>query len=376
MANDDEVNSAARTADHFRRHAWQVQVEPNVGKHRPDLIVQRGNTRYVVEVKSLREARADRAIPLLSQAILQSARLAEALQAKPLAVLGMPHVSPATLQRIVAFCADFAPGMAVGVIANDRGAYFSGPDLDDLNEAFSPGTLKSSHYAVRSATDMFSDLNQWLLKVLLAPEVPLELLRAPRQRYQTTQELAQAAHVSAMSASRFARRLKEEGFLDVSGSSLRLVRRRELFQRWTSALSRSTPELRMAYLIPGPPKRQLMKAATALDACVGMFAAAELLHIGHVSGVPPYLYVRKLSAHLRSEPNGLVPIAPGEQPQVILKQAPAAETIFRGAVMVEGMRTTDVIQVYLDTATHPSRGQEQAAFLEEKVLNRVLGAIE
>lgn len=61
---------------------------------------------------------------------------------------------------------------------------------------------------------LFSDLNQWMLKVLLAPALPPEMLAAPRGEYRNASQLAEAAQISLMSAFRFLRQMKQEGFLD------------------------------------------------------------------------------------------------------------------------------------------------------------------
>ena len=63
-----------------------------------------------------------------------------------------------------------------------------------------------------------------MLKVLLAPLVPEGLLRAPRERYRNASQLAEGAGVSVMSAFRFVRQLRQEGFLGSHEEVLRLVR--------------------------------------------------------------------------------------------------------------------------------------------------------
>ena len=55
---------------------------------------------------------------------------------------------------------------------------------------------------------LFTDLNQWMLKVLLAPELPSPLLSAPRGGYQNASELARAAGVSVMTAYRLVERVR------------------------------------------------------------------------------------------------------------------------------------------------------------------------
>ena len=73
-------------------------------------------------------------------------------------------------------------------------------------------------------SDLFSDLNQWMLKILLGQNLPESLLSVPRGEYRSGRQLAEAVGVSPMSASRFLRQLSSEGFLDESKESLRLVR--------------------------------------------------------------------------------------------------------------------------------------------------------
>jgi hypothetical protein len=74
-----------------------------------------------------------------------------------------------------------------------------------------------------------------MLKVLLAPAIPDSFLSAPRGRYQGASQLAQAWSVSTMSAFRFVEQFSKEGFLEQEGDGLRLVRVKELMERWLAA---------------------------------------------------------------------------------------------------------------------------------------------
>lgn len=352
---------------------WSVEVEPGHPRRGPDLVASRGAQDYVVELKSEAEGRPDRALALLSQAILQANRYAADLGMRPLAALRVGRISSSLREKIVDFQQEFAPDVAVGLISDAGGSFFIGPGLEglDRDEPRAAGHHKAQPPS--KASDLFSDLNQWMLKVLLAPELPERLLQAPRRDYFSGSDLAEAAGVSPMSASRFLRRLQEEGFLE-GGGSLRLVRRAELFRQWQSAAMRSSAELRMSYLIPaGGSAQQLRKLAARLNACVGLFAAADLLGLGHVSGVAPHLYVWRLSPPEGSGWPGVVPAAQGEPPQVILKQPSAPKSVFRGAVKVGEAMVADALQVWLDVSSHPARGAEQADVLRRGVLASVLG---
>lgn len=372
QATDSQTRAKA-LAGVFAHNGWSVLPEP--AHHGPDLLVSKGLQRYAVELKHSAEGRADRVIPLLSQAILQAMHhAARSPGAQPLAVVRVGRVTKALRERASRFHADYASQSAIGLIDDDDGRWFEGAGLEGLNaEPKSLGTRRKGALPKRRH-DLFSDLNQWLLKVLLAPELPEHLLSAPRDDYRTAAELAEAAQVSAMSVSRFIKRLREEGFVDESGATLRLVRRAELFRRWQAAVSRATPELPMRFLMPAPPSEQLGKmVARHPEACIGLFAAASMLESGHVAGDLPWVYVRKLPGAPSQAWRELVEPQPGEPLQLILKQAATPESVFRGAVQVRGARVSDILQAWLDVSSHPARGSEQADHLARTVLAPVMG---
>ncbi|MDP2391360.1 MAG: RpiR family transcriptional regulator, partial [Acidobacteriota bacterium] len=69
---------------------------------------------------------------------------------------------------------------------------------------------------------------------------------------------------------------------------------------------------------------------------------------------------------------GLVAVAPGERPDVIVRKASAPKSVFRGMVDGRDVACCDVLQVWLDVAAHPSRGEEQAELIYRKVLRPVV----
>ncbi len=107
-------------------------------------------------------------------------------------------------------------------------------------------------------------------------------------------------------------------------------------------------------------------------ACLALFAAADALGRGFVHGVPPYVYVQRVQPQHISAWKNLRPCTPGEPPDLVLRQAPAVQSVFRGLVRPEGMAACDVLQVWLDVAGHPSRGREQADLIEKRILSRII----
>lgn len=353
----------------FRRN-WTIRPGARRELGGPDLIVRRRGRAYAVRVKAAVEGRGDRLVPLLAQAVLESRRAA-GRNGVPLAVVAAPRVAPRTAEQVIRFAEEYAPNAAVGVIGFDGFAMFRGPNLEELNSLarpLPPGLQRS----VRASGGLFSDLNQWMLKVLLAPEISEGLLRAPRGQYANASQLARAADVSIMTAFRLVRQLQQEGYLDERANHLRLVRRDDLLRRWQASAERAVREVPMRFVLPGAAEVQLGKVLAGGRACLALFAAADALRLGHVSGVPRYVYVERLRPSSLEAWKSLRPSAAGEPPDVIVRQAPAPRSVFRGMVQSAGGPASDVLQVWLDVAAHPSRGREQADHIRKRALQRLI----
>jgi len=367
-----EFKAEDLVAELFSAHGWKVQRQLDIGPYEADFLIRKGRRAFVVEVKAHSEGRGDRVIPLLSHAILQARAYAAALKVQPMAVVYVRDASPSLISQVGLFAKDYADDVAVGIVSENGVRFFVGDGLEDMS--VDPNIVRvSPSRSAGGAPNLFSDLNQWMLKVLLAPEIAERLLSAPRGRYRNVSELAKAANVSVMSAFRFHEQLREAGFVDESSPSLNLVRRPELFRRWQAESRRALPhEVPMRFLIRGALEQQLHEFVSNHESCLALFAAADALKLGHVKGVLPYVYVAKLSELQLRGWNGLVEVAPGERPDIIVRKPQAPKSVFRGMVDERDVACCDVLQVWLDVAAHPSRGEEQAELIYRKVLRPVV----
>jgi hypothetical protein len=368
-ASQRRKSAEIRLAALFEKAGWHVRRRPS-GEVGRDLVVRRKGMAYAVEIESAPEGRGDRLVPLFAQAVLESARAA-GQKAVPLAVVAAPRVSPQAAERVMAFAEKYAPDAAAGVIDFEGLALFRGRYLEEMN-AQGRHLPASVGQSVRDSGQLFSDLNQWMLKVLLAPELPDELLASPRGQYRNASQLARAANVSVMSAFRFVERLEREGYLHESALHLRLVRREDLFSRWQALSAHSPREVPVRFLLPSDRRAQLHRMLGSGRACLALFAAADALHLGFVSGAPTYVYVHRIQPASLAAWKNLRACAPGEPPELIVRQTPAPQSVFRGLVRPEGMAVCDVLQVWIDVAAHPSRGREQADVIRKRVLRRVI----
>ncbi|MBA3886553.1 MAG: hypothetical protein H0X67_12610, partial [Acidobacteria bacterium] len=242
------------------RAGWKVKGIERHEQSEGDLRLRRRQFEYSVELKAASEGRADRLIPLFAQAALQlmhggSIRKNELR----LAVVNAPRISPRAAEQVLEFASKYAPDVAVGLFDFEGLRLFRGPGLEDLDADPRLRRAGAHSQSLRESRHLFSDLNQWMLKVLLAPELPEHLLSAPRGLYLNASELAQAAHVSVMSAFRFVQQLQDEGYLHESSSSLALVRREQLFDRWQAANDRPCREALMRFVLPGDRRADLQK---------------------------------------------------------------------------------------------------------------------
>ena len=373
-------------ADAFRQSGWRIQAKPLSGEG-VYLVVAKGRSRYAVAFKKASEGRKDRLIPLLAQAVLEAQAAVRAEGRKslsPLAVAGAPRISESVLSEIRKFADHYAPGVAIGLLDQEGFRAFIGPGLDALNARRARPSLIVS--APAPSSHLFSDLNQWMLKVLLAPQIPEGMISAPREEYRNASQLAKAAGVSVMSAFRFVRHLANESFLDDSEGVLKLVRIPELMRRWQADNLRPVHEIAMKFVIGGSEdqfRASLRSYASELKElplrgshrprrspprlCLGLFAAADALRVGFVHGVPPYMYLEELNCEAL-ERLGLQPAEGDKVPDVYIRIPWAPESIFRAAVERGGVPVSDILQVWLDVSSHPARGSAQAEQIRNKLL--------
>ena len=379
-ASSIEAEYVELLGDLLRQEGWDVGSEPLLSDNGADLVISRGNQRYVVALKVSSEGRRDRLVALVSQAILQARAAARASNdhAVPLAIIAAPLIARSAANGLTNFLAKFVPDAAVGIFDREGFRRFVGPGLETL-VATPKRSARMDRLRVPDSANLFSDLNQWLLKVLLAPMIPEELLQAPRGSYRNASELAKAAGVSVMSAFRFVRQLEQEGFLDDDIESLRLVRRLDLMSRWRTAYLRPVRELPLRWVDPVRDEIHLLSALRAYNrdssprqrpaprACLGLFKAAECLGFGPVPGIPPTIYMEHLDRRdlvsMELSPQGAE-----YRPDIFVRVPIFRESIFRAAVIRGGLPVADILQVWLDVSSPPARDEARAEEIRSRSL--------
>jgi hypothetical protein len=383
---DNEAYLGRIVASLFREEGWKVVAEPREKNVAPDFLVSGHGKKFVVELKRASEGRKDRIIPLLSQAALEAAYYSRAMPGHPvpLAIVGANGIPNSIAEEAKEFILKRAPEVAVGVVDLEGLRLFAGHGLESLSSSRRPQSELRAPNA--RAPQLFSDLNQWMLKVLLAPQIPESFLSAPRGHYQGASQLAAAAGVSVMSAFRFVEEFSKEGFLESGDGSLWLVRLKELMSRWQAASQRRVLEVPMRWILHRAEKvlRSAVRSYQSREKmlsedsdghissprprlCLGLFEAAEALGIGFVRGAQPYIYVERLNGEVVKE-LGLSDNAEEQGADIYVRLPGNRESVFRGVVEKSGLPVSDILQVWLDVAQHPARGKEQADMIWRKIL--------
>ena len=378
----------------IHRAGWQVKSPSKSEDSGVDLVARHENKAYLFQIKAASEARKDRALPLISQAILEVHRAASRFPGKaiPVAVFAANHVSESLAEQIEQFAAHNAPDVAIGIIDADGFRRFSGHGLEAFNAKRSSSRAMASVQNGSPSGNLFSDLNQWMLKVLVSEDIPESLLSAPRGHYENASQLADAAGVSVMSAFRFVRQLSQDGFLEERGV-LRLVQVEDLLERWLASQNR-VREIPVRWILRGQ-KNSLHSAVRSYVGkmrsrhsrskraqaeplrkelpriCVAVFEAAEMLGFKFVHGVPPHFYMEYLDPAVLQELGLSMQNANDKVADAYIRIPEHPESIFRAAVERDGVPVSDVLQVWLDVSRHPARGKAQADVIRKKVLSHL-----
>ncbi|MBI1383167.1 MAG: hypothetical protein GC161_19030 [Planctomycetaceae bacterium] len=339
---------------------------------------QSDGRRVVIEVKGMaaRAAAASVRAQLASALLVARARAAK-LGAEGVPIVAVPALSDRAIADLESFIADVAPGQSWGAVDARGRWHLVGSALSGLEPPAPDRALAKVDDARREAppANPFSDLGQWMLKVLLAPRVRhLQLFGSERlPNIRGVLDLASRAKVAPSKASAQVAALQRAGYLERSRRELRLVRVPELLESWRHAANAVVQDVPARFALPAAePAKRLDKvlgehgeAAKGERLCLGLFSAAAKHDAPFVRGAPRHLYAE---AHSDDDLRklGLV-AADSASADLNLRIARFPEAVFRGARPIDGVPSADLLQCWLDLRGHPARGAELADEIAEQL---------
>ncbi len=355
------VEVLARKWSHLKR-----QAEPGVDSHyTPDLVYHHMDGTIVIDVKSISAPRINDILGAFSRGAIQVKHAAGGAKVTPVVIVVATRVGPKAIGVLEQFVAQYLPEFGWGLVdeSGTTRLHVPGLDLDVSEKGESKKTTR--HGNVR----LFSDLNSWMLKILLLRQAPDGMWGGPREIVEHSTHLARVAGVSVGKAHNFTRTFKERGYVRTTRSALQIVRPRALMELWLQNENIRLDMRTSARSILGKPENSTNVVDTSkYDNCaVAGFAACRLHGVLHT--VPPdtEIYVGT-DVHAAMDAWDLEPTDP-EQAHVVIIERLHDESIMRGRVRQGALPVVDILQAALDVAPRPGRGHEQADY----ILTHVLG---
>ena len=288
------------------------------------------------------------------------------------------RLSPRAIEIFKAYAEKYLPELN-WFILDEEGVgclRFRGKDEDFL--AIDSPFKNRSRMPKRSSSHIFSPNNQWLLKILLLPGIAPRYWGGPMEGPHNINHLAELSGVSQPSCSVFISKLEESGYLIRSSKEFQIRRHVELLNEWYYAHKASA-----RFIYPVRPLYggelsfekvlEVVRQSSAnssgdkeMSFVVGHQLGCELLGAQHSNVVSGLIYfngdVDKALSHLQ-----WVHDYSGESP-FALAVPWSKKSVMKSFVNVDGVSVCDVLQCYLDVRSARARGEEQASFLYERIL--------
>ena len=342
----------------------------------------------------------------LAHAVLAAQRRPELCH---VVVVQVPKVTAAAVNTAREFFVAYGPTVQWMLLGDAGEKHVHAPALGVQEREFRSLPRKKDQEPTTRG-QLFTDLNAWMLKILLLREAPANLWPGPRTHVGTASELARVAHVSTPHAHRFVRICEDMDFLRRSDEGFRIVRTSALMDLWFDAqrlASRKVVPVRwimgrpstMREVFAGPPATKREKSGNQggggivgksmsgddqpsaeifsgglfgdeeeedrLQVAVAGFDACAAMKILHTNAVRHEVHVAGDLSRICER----FDLEPCEQRDAHFFLLPAqGVAVFRGCIEIDGLRHVDVLQAALDVIVHAARGREQAEFITADVL--------
>jgi len=353
---------------------------------RCDFLMGRGDKQFAVELK-VAHGFADWLFHWVARPILVLQALRRLHKWEPLLALCVDSLESRGVQRFKAQAAFYAPALW-WLLADGLGnvvAHLPGGDEEQVQQRKhadirASGSARYAFLPAASSPKLsFGDLGQWLLKVWLLAPTSLKAWGGPRGPIPTLMRLARLAGVAPPLVYRWAAAMQRSEYLTK-------WRRIPLLRNGDGLLS----EWRGRYRITD----------NKVTPCDPLFRTDASFHPeflrrlrGLKKNAPPYAITghlacreyrlqhseaRSVQLYVKGDPSPLLAalqLVPSENPAapVVFLSPRHERCVWSGVAQVDGLIVCDIFQVYLDLYHLPDRGLEQAEFVYEQTLKRVLG---
>jgi hypothetical protein len=360
-------------------------------KSQVDFVLRRGKKKYAIEVKHSRKIQLALS-HLLPRGILllQAARRLRGYI--PIVAVVVEKLDQKDIRRMADFIHHFAPEMGWLLVDEYGGGAFKDSDKDQysvLPQLNRQPLMPGGSYELESPVSYyqkqlsFSDLDQWLLKVLLLGRpgaVPPDYWGGPQGSVANAFQLSKLAGVSPPIANSWVNAMESSGYLKRIGrKKLIPVRPNALIEEWRGQYrfgdNRILP-YRSVYPVSETDQYldDLLEKMKSFDKSISLaisgHQACRLLGIKHSSARSIHIYFWGNVATVANS-LGLVPAESPSEADLFLVEPKYPKSVFGGRVIRGSIPICDILQCYLDLYNLPDRGREQADFVYETILTKI-----
>ena len=245
-------------------------------------------------------------------------------------------------------------------------------------------SISSSSLSSSKIKLSFSDLEQWLIKVLLLS--PLDIAHqfwgGPKGYAENAFQLSKLAGVSQMSANLWAQAMEYSGYLKRIGRKNMIPLRIEaLIEEWVGRYrfrdNRIYP-FRSMFRVSNYDAfiGELFEEIRLNSEELGEFGitahlACKLHEVKHSSAKSIHIYCRG-DIHNIARILKLVPSEEERKADLFLVEPKYPKSVFGGVLKKKELPVCDILQCYLDLYYLPDRGKEQAAIVYENIVSRII----
>jgi hypothetical protein len=230
----------------------------------------------------------------------------------------------------------------------------------------------------------FSDLDQWLIKAfLMSPlDVASDYWGGPKGYAENAYQLSKLADVSQAPANLWAQAMESNGYLKrVGRRGMIILRPKAILEEWVGRYRFSDNRIypyRSMFPVSDSDAYfdELLKDIKKNKKKVGSLAiaahqACKLHRIKHSSARSIHIYflgnVQRIADILK-----VVPSEDERKADLFLVEPKYPRSVFGGVLQKKGIPVCDILQCYLDLFHLADRGREQANFIYEDILSRII----
>jgi hypothetical protein len=322
----------------------------------------------IVDVRTSRSTRILDLEGRLALASLQATRSAAQKNALPVVMIALPKLGPKALHFAANFINHHTPD--VGWCLFDLSGAYS-LNIPALAVVKSRRTqLRSEPRSFPTRGSLFSDLNRWMLKLLLLREVPDQLWGGPKQSIMHARELRVVAGVSPETAYSFVRTFESAGYIQETNDGIIVTRRAELVRTWlTHELSFRSESIPVRWIFGNGQEltKVLLRSGGNEQFAVTGFEACRMLGILHAP-VPR----KEVCVHgdiATAIQNWNLHRCDARDADFFILRMANPKSVLKGSVIKEGLPVVDVLEAAFSVYGQAPRGEQQAEFIFRNVLH-------